>query len=139
METTAKSGREFTIFYLKFAKADTTADLLKEAIGAGGGDEGGGGSVLGDLASNVLGDSGGLLGGILGIGGGGGKSSGASSATSGVTIIPDMRLNALFVHASSKDLDTMEQLLKVLDQPSSPEELQTVSRPRLITLENPQS
>lgn len=139
VETTAKSGREFTIFYLKFAKADTTADLLKEAIGVGGGDEGGGGSVLGDLASNVLGDSGGLLGGLLGIGGGGGKSSGAGSATTGVTIIPDMRLNALFVHASSKELDTMEQLLKVIDQPSSPEDVQTVARPRLIKLENTQA
>ena len=90
------------------------------------------------MASNVLGDSGGLLGGILGIGGGG-KSSGASSSATSATIIPDMRLNALFVHASSKDLDTMEQLLKVLDQPASPEDVQTVARPRLIKLENTQA
>ncbi len=140
-ETTTATGREYTIFYLKYAKADGASELLQQAMGvtpssdSGGGGGGGGGGLFGDIAQGVLGDSGGLLGGLLGLGGGGG---GSSSDVGGgtVTIIPDMRLNALLVHAGSKDLDTMEQLLKVIDQPFSPEDVQTVARPRLIPVLN---
>ena len=69
-----------------------------------------------------------LLGG--GGGGGGGFTSGA------VDIVPDARLNALIVHAKSADLDTVEQLLKVLDQRNGPEDVEAESQPRAIPVMN---
>jgi type II secretory pathway component GspD/PulD (secretin) len=68
--------------------------------------------------------------------GGGGGGAAAGGAATGTVIIPDLRLNALLVHATARELDTMEQLLKVIDQPSSPEDVQTAARPRLIPLIN---
>lgn len=139
-DTTATTGTEFNIYYLKYAKAEIAAALLTEIMGgasAGGGDAGGGGGgLMGDLASSMLGDvGGGLLGGLLGGGGGGGGL--MSSSTSGtVTVTADPRLNALVIQASPRDLDSVEQLLKVIDQPASPEAVQTVTPPRFIPVFN---
>ena len=72
-------------------------------------------------------------------GGGGDSDSVATTVrgTSGVlSIVPDSRLNALVVQGSPADLDSIEQLLKVLDQPGSPEEVLAVARPRLIPVYN---
>ena len=64
------SGKEYTVFYLKYAKADAAAALLHDILSGGtggGGGGGGGGSLLGDIATGMLGDvGGGLLGGLLG-------------------------------------------------------------------------
>ena len=46
------------------------------------------------------------------------------------------RLNALVVEAKPADLDTIEQLLRVLDQPTSPEEIEVDAPPRLIPVYN---
>jgi len=49
---TRPKGKELTIIYLKFAKADAAAALIQEVLsgGAGGDSEGGGGgSLMGDL------------------------------------------------------------------------------------------
>jgi type II secretory pathway component GspD/PulD (secretin) len=138
-ESTAASGREYTVFYLKYARAEVAATLLQEAIGGGvpGGDDEGG-SLMGDIASSMMGDAGGgLLGGLLGLGGGGGGGGTASSSASGgVSVIPDPRLNALMVLAKPKDLDMIEQLLQVIDQQASPENPQTVAAPRFIPVLN---
>ena len=48
--------------------------------------------------------------------GGGGGGGGGVFTSANVDIVPDARLNALIVHAKPADLDTIEQLLKVLDQ-----------------------
>jgi type II secretory pathway component GspD/PulD (secretin) len=53
--------------------------------------------------------------------------------TGGTLVVPDMRLNALFVQASQSNLDTIEQLLQVIDQPETPE-TQISPRPRIIQL-----
>jgi hypothetical protein len=53
-----------------------------------------------------------------------------------VSIIPDPRLNALMVLAKSKDIDMIEQLLQVIDQQASPENVQTVAAPRFIPVKN---
>ena len=50
--------------------------------------------------------------------------------------MPDARLNALIVRAKSTDLDTIEQLLKVLDQHTGPENVQAEAQPRPIQLLN---
>jgi type II secretory pathway component GspD/PulD (secretin) len=53
-----------------------------------------------------------------------------------VEIVPDDRLNVLVVEARPADLDTVEQLLRILDQPTSPEEVQVDAPPRLIPVYN---
>ena len=66
----AASGREFAVFYLKYSKAATIAEVLSAIFGGGGGGKDKG--IIGDLASNALGDVGGGLMGDLLLGGGGG-------------------------------------------------------------------
>jgi len=123
------TGRQFTVFYLRYARADVAAQLLEEVLGGGGGEgAGGGGSLLGDIASNMLGGGGGVMGTLLGLGGGGP----ILETTGSVTMVPDVRLNALVVQANPTDLDMIEQLLEVIDQEGSPEEVQTLAKPKVI-------
>ena len=86
------------------------------------------------MANNALGNMGGALMGDLLLGGGGGGGGGFTSAT--VDIVPDARLNALIVHAKPADLDTIEQLLKVLDQRNGPEDVEAETQPRPIPVYN---
>jgi type II secretory pathway component GspD/PulD (secretin) len=128
----AASGREYAVFYLKYSKAPIVAEVLAAIFGGttGGKDKG----IIGDIASNALGEVGGGLMGDLLLGGGG--SGGGAFASGSVDIVPDARLNALLVHAKPADLDTIEQLLKVLDQRSGPENVQAEAQPRAIPLYN---
>ncbi len=128
----AASGREFAVFYLKYSKAGTIAEVLSAIFGGGGGGKDRG--LIGDLASNALGDVGGGLMGDLLLGGGGGGGGGFTSGA--VDIVPDGRLNAIIVHAKPADLDTVEQLLKVLDQRSGPEDVEADAPPRAIPVIN---
>jgi type II secretory pathway component GspD/PulD (secretin) len=126
-------GKEYTVFYLESASAVTAAETLESVFGAGGGG-GGGGSLMGDLASMALGNVGGGLVGAM-MGGSAGGPAPSITASSSVMIVPDVRLNALIVHASPADLDLMEQLLQVIDRPDVPES--TVNpKPRLIPVLN---
>jgi hypothetical protein len=54
------------------------------------------------------------------------------STTGDVTIVPDVRLNALVVEANPADRELIEQLLEVIDQEASPENVETVHPPKLI-------
>jgi type II secretory pathway component GspD/PulD (secretin) len=128
----ATSGREYAVFYLKYSKAATIAEVLASIFGGstGSSDKG----LIGDMASNALGDVGGALMGDLLLGGSGGGGSAFTSAS--VDIVPDARLNALIVHAKPADLDTMEQLLKVLDQRTGPENVEADGQPRSIPVYN---
>ncbi len=128
----AASGREYAVFYLKYSKAPIIAEVLAAIFGGttGGKDKG----IIGDLASNALGEVGGGLMGDLLLGGGGGG--GGSFASGSVDIVPDARLNALLVHAKPADLDTVEQLLKVLDQRAGPENVEAEAQPRPIAVYN---
>jgi type II secretory pathway component GspD/PulD (secretin) len=128
----SSSGREYAVFYLKYSKASTIAEVLAAIFGgsAGGGDRG----IIGDLASNALGDVGGALMGDLLLGGSGGGGGAFTSAN--VDIVPDARLNALVVHAKPADLDTIEQLLKVLDQRTGPDSVEADGQPRPIPVYN---
>lgn len=127
--------REYTIFYLKYAKAPIVAELLEQIFTGGGASSsgGGGGGMLNNLAGAALGDfGGGIMGSLLGIGGGSGEAAPRLQASGAISIIPDTRLNALVVQANPIDLDMLEQLLKILDQQSSPEDVEIISKPRLI-------
>ena len=92
-----------------------------------------GGSLLGDMASNLLG--GGLIGGLVGgLAGGTSSSGGVSSlqASGPVTVVPDPRLNALIVEANPVDLAFVEQMLRVIDKESSETDIETAGVTRLI-------
>jgi len=127
------ASRDYAVFYLKYAKATTVSEVLSAIFG--GGSKGGG--LVNEMAGAALGDLGGGLMGNLLLGGGGGSGGGFSSAS--VDIVPDVRLNALIVRAKPADLDTVEQLLRVLDQRVGPEDVEADLRPRLIPVYNTQA
>src|SRR5690606_32018323 len=123
-------GKQYTIFYLTNASAESVAATL-EQIFAGGYSSSGGSSLMGDLAGSMIGGStGGLVSSLLNLGAGG-----APLVSGPVQIIPEARLNALIVEAGPADLDTIEMLLKILDQGELPE-TQVSPRPRLIPVMN---
>jgi hypothetical protein len=71
----------------------------------------------------------------MGFGGGGGG--GAATTPAGpVTVVPDVRLNALFVTATDRDMETVEMFLQVIDQPWNPEGTQFNAAPRFIPVLN---
>ncbi len=131
-EEAAAAGPEYTVFYLRYAKAPAAAALLQSVLGMGGGDAaggGGGGSLLGDIAGQALGNVGGdLLGGLLGLGG----DDGTITTSGDVSIVADARSNTLIVQANSADLDQIEKLLQIIDQESSPEDVETAGKAQLI-------
>ena len=134
-ERSSSTTRDYAVFYLKYGKAANIAEVLTAIFG---GSKSGG--IVGDMAGAALGDLGGGLMGNLLLGGGGGSSAGGGSFSSGtVEIVPDVRLNALIVRAKPADLDTVEQLLRVLDQRVGPEEVEADARPRLIPVYNTQA
>ncbi len=130
-------GKELTVYYLKYAKAETAAALLQQMMtGAPAASEGNDRGLMGDMAANMMGDiGGGMMGALLGLGGGGGT--GTTGSTGGAfSVIPDPRLNALVISATQRDLDMIDQLLQVIDQPESPGAPETQPRPKFIPVIN---
>ena len=114
---------------MKYVKAEVANTLLQEILSGG---SLGGSSLLGDMASNLLG--GGLIGGIVG---GLATSGGGDTTIQGsgpVTIVPDPRLNALIVEANGNDLARIEELLKVIDREDSITTIETDGAPRIIPI-----
>lgn len=135
--TSMAGGAEYTVFYLKSANATLVAETLGQILGGSSGGSGGrtsGGSLVGDIASAAFGDAGGILGSLFG-GGGGGEDEGSVVVAGSTLIVPDLRLNALIVRAPPAQLDTIEQLLQILDQ-EDPPEANVVRRPRLIPVQH---
>jgi type II secretory pathway component GspD/PulD (secretin) len=127
------SGPEMTVFYLKYAKAtvmaETLSQILSGASSSSDGGSGGGMPMGGPMGGPPGGPEAAMASALLNIGG--------SVTTSGnVKITADSRLNALVVQAVPADLDTIEQLLKVLDQKESPEEIPAAAKPRIIPVQN---
>ncbi len=146
-QRSSSSARQMTVFYLRHVTATAAADVLTKVISgrsgssSSGDSEGGGGlggGLLGGLADAALGGGGGgLMGSILGLGGGGSSSSATSSSSGGsLSIVPETRLNALIVQASQRDIELIEQLLEIVDQRGSPEEVQTIPEPRMIPVKH---
>ncbi|QDU57964.1 secretin N-terminal domain-containing protein [Aeoliella mucimassa] len=124
-------GREYAVFYLKHAKANTAAAILGEIYGSSTSSSG---DLMGGIVDSALGDiGGGLMGDLLGLGGTG-SSSGFSAA--GVDIVTDARLNAIIVYARPDDIDMAFRLLQVLDQRIGPTEIEAEGVPRLIPVVN---
>jgi type II secretory pathway component GspD/PulD (secretin) len=132
-ELSAAGGQQYTVYYLQNASATTIKETLDEIFGTMPISSGGGGGLLGDLAGSMLGGgTGGIVGTLLGMGSDGGSS--VTPAIAGAPqIVAETRLNALIVMAKPADLDTIEQLLQVLDTPEVPD-TQVAPKPRFIQL-----
>ncbi|TWU39132.1 Bacterial type II/III secretion system short domain protein [Novipirellula aureliae] len=131
--TTAQSDLP-TIFWLKYAKADATAELISTIIG-------GVDSSLSSMGDSFSGGLGGGMLGLLGMGGGGGGGGGGGStarsvltSTGSISIVPDARLNALIVQANPLDLELVEMILRKLDIQESPEDIELIAKPALIPI-----
>jgi type II secretory pathway component GspD/PulD (secretin) len=108
---------DYTVFYLKFAKADQAAKLLNNLV------SGGSGAAVDSMANAAFGS---LL-----------DAAASALETSGpLQIVPDTRINALIVKGQSKDVELIRQLLTIIDQEHSPENVQTTAPPRLIPVFN---
>ena len=127
----ALQDSEIAFFYLKFAKAEPTAALIKEILG---GSSSGGGSLIGDMASNLLGGGGGILGALLGGGGVGGGGEGSVVTVGASSIVADARLNRLIVQGPATELEQIDELLQAIDKENSITDVQTAGRARLIPL-----
>jgi type II secretory pathway component GspD/PulD (secretin) len=121
-----------TIFQLKHAEAEPTAELISAILG-------GAETSLGSAVNSATGGlGGGMLGGLLNLAGGGGGEEESTPVknvltTSGnVSIVPDARLNYLIVHAGPTDLAVIEMLLEKIDIPESPVDVQIRPEPLLI-------
>lgn len=132
---------EPSVIYLKYIRAAAAKELIEGIIrGEISSSAGGGSSLLGDVASSVLG-GGGLFGGLFGGGGGGGSSASTGpvtgpGATGEVTIIPDPRLNVLWVQANPIDLQKIEDLIELIDVADSQVESKTRGTPQTIYVKN---
>ncbi|MEM9587139.1 MAG: secretin N-terminal domain-containing protein [Planctomycetota bacterium] len=118
-----------TIYWLKYVKAEIAAEIISNVLG---GAESSGSSMV---SSVVGGLGGGMLGGLMGLAGGGEESSAAKSvltSTGSVNIVPDGRLNALIVQGNPIDLQFIDLILEKIDIQESPEDIETLARPRLI-------
>jgi len=117
---------ELTVFYLKHAKAAVVAETLNRIFG---GMSSSSSSQAGGSAAAAPGMSG-VLGAMMGLGGL------SITPIGSVSITPDARLNALIVQANPADVADIEQLLKILDQRDSPEDVLAAPKARMIPLLN---
>ncbi len=125
---------DFTVIYLKHSKAEVTSELIREIIGgADAVSGGGGGGLMGTMLQGALGQTAGNM--LSGLTSGGSSSEPSAVVTAGpVTIVPDTRLNALFVQGAPVDVDLVEQLVSVMDQQDGPQEPLLSGEPRVIRL-----
>ncbi len=120
---------ELNVFYLKHAKATAVAETLTKIIGSGTSSSTttSTDSILGQLVTGSIGST---MGSLLNLG------ATTLSPTGMLRITPEPRLNALIVEANATDLRTIEEVLKLLDQPEGPEEVLVNPRARLIPVRN---
>lgn len=134
---------ELVVYYLKHARAESVASILDQILGGGTLTTTGstGGSLIGEIARAAFGElGGGLVGSLLGADTGTSSSSSSSSRTSSrIQITPDARLNALIVQAYPQDLQLIEEILRVLDQADSPEDVAVQPKTIIIPVKNTQA
>ncbi|MCA9263397.1 MAG: hypothetical protein KDA60_06090 [Planctomycetales bacterium] len=118
---------DYTIFYLKYAKAEIAASLLRTLIGSSSSSTTTSTSSTTASPTTSLGFSG-LFGSLAELS--------SVTPTGPIQITPDVRLNAIVIRAAPIDVELATQLLKVIDQESSPENVQVTPPPRLIPVFN---
>jgi type II secretory pathway component GspD/PulD (secretin) len=109
-----------TVFYLKNAKAAALAETLEQVFGSGS-------AAPSTAPTSSAADSAGAMARF-----GGGRN---FLATGPIKITADPRLNALVVQANRTDIEHIEQMLKILDQKESPEDVTVASKPRMIAIQ----
>jgi hypothetical protein len=120
----ATRGPDMTVFYLRYAKASVAGETLDQIFGGGSGAGSAIGPGMDEFSRTVPGDTaGGVIDSLQG---------NRPIPTGPVQITPDPRLNALFVRARAADLDTIQEILDVLDQKASPAGVCADARPRII-------
>lgn len=118
----AMSDADVTVFYLKYAQASVVAGTLSQILATGSTFTRSG---PGGPSRTPQGSDSGVPDSLLSLG--------SSIAPSGpVQINSDERLNALLVQGNPADIDRIERLLMILDQPESPEEVMIQPRPQRI-------
>ncbi|MGB9689910.1 secretin N-terminal domain-containing protein [Thermogutta sp.] len=135
---------ELVVYYLKHSKAEVVASTLDQILGGGTLTTSGstGGSLIGEIARAAFGEiGGGLVGSLLGADTGTSSSSSTSSSrtTARVQVTPDSRLNALIVQGYPQDLQLIEEILRVLDQPDSPQDVAVQPKTVIIPVKNTQA
>lgn len=135
---------ELVVYYLKHSRAENVGAILDQILGGGTLTTSGStsGSLVGEIARAAFGNvGGGLVGSLLGVDTGGSTSSSSStrSTASRIQITPDSRLNALIVQAYPQDLQLIEEILRVLDQPDSPQEVAVQPKTIIIPVKNTQA
>ncbi len=127
--------RDIGVYYLKYAQAEIAARLLQDILGGGTTTTSSTSSVLGDVASNLVGGGifGALASGLFGGGGDSGETLGAFTAGN-VSIVADPRLNRLIVQATPAELDEVEQILKIIDKEDSITDVRVTGTPRVIPI-----
>ena len=137
---TVSTSPQMAVFCLIHARVEPVAETLDAILGGGtmatssGGS--GGGGLLGDLAGAALGDmGGGIVSSLLGFGMGGSS----ITPTGSIQITPISWQNCLLVQANSSDLNMIGELLKILDQAGSPEDVLADPKPQMIPVLNMQA
>ena len=113
------------VFYLKNVAADVASNLLQDIMTA---------ELYGELSESPfgLGDS---LASVIG------NSSSSSTldefwSSGTATVIPDKRLNRIFVYGDAEDIASIEQHLSIIDRERSLAPVKTFGSPRVIRLEH---
>lgn len=132
----SSGGGNMTIFYLKHAKANSVAETLDRVLGGG---------TLPKEYYEAQQQQQQQQGGVGRFPGGRGMptpptaSANVPAQNPSLRITPDSRLNALIVRAGPTDLELIEELLKILDQLESPEDILAQPKPRLVPVYNTQA
>lgn len=132
----SSGGGNMTIFYLRHAKANSVAETLDRVLG--------GGTLPKEYyeAQQQQQQQQAAMGRFPG---GRGmptpptNSSSVPAQNPALRITPDSRLNALIVRAGPTDVELIEELLKILDQLESPEDILAQPKPRLVPVYNTQA
>jgi hypothetical protein len=125
---TIPAQNSWTIFYLRAADATATAEMLEQLIPS---------SVVATTSSSSSSMLGSMTSGLSSMGNSLMDLSGLSSlgGSTSLTIVPDIRLNALFVSGPAYLVRDVEAMLEVLDAAERPESLRE-RQPRLIPVEH---
>lgn len=130
---------DFQVYYLKYVDANQTLQLLKQVLqgtSTSGSGSTSGGSLIGDMAGQLLGGGGPgqMLGQLLGGGGGGGggASESMSARVGSVDLVADRRLNRIFASGLPEDIAVVEQVLQMLDKQESITDIETDGKAHVI-------
>ncbi len=126
------------LFLLKYREAADAKAQLERYLGMGGGGGGGGGmsDMMGGFMRNALpGAAGGMAEALLGGGGAASDSGGAVRELAGaVTIVADAKQYSLLIAAMPEDMQLIEQLIDLIDQPTAIQNPNPNGRTQLIKI-----